>query len=430
MQAYFNELYGDVNYESVAYQLNRKLFAELSAACDQIAGLTLSEVELKKRVAKLGIGAIIQRHTKIDIKMHVFKGGPNAYVYPMVEVRNNPLVYNMWKGFIDTKDVNKLMKVLDNEDMNVGYVDLKNAKVEGAFTKIPTNVYISTGIVTFLTGEELAAVILHEVGHGFTFMQMASTMFLRNYALSAIADEIIKQDDAAHRIVLLRNVNDKFKESKLSPKELEELAAAKKAGEIHYAFLNADIAETRSETGCDFYDLIGAEYLADQFAARMGASTALSTALKKLFDAFGSPESKTYMRWLINFVEIARYLIIMTIPPLAIIMALLVILFGLNPQADIYDKPFDRIKRIRQQLVGELKLITDVEVKRKLLEELKTIDDVMKSLTPFISIIDKLWVILVPSFKKEMRDKSVQKQIEDIAYNELFVHGAKFETLA
>jgi hypothetical protein len=96
-----------------------------------------------------------------------------------------------------------------------------------------------------------------------------------------------------------------------------------------------------------------------------------------------------------------------------------------------YDQPGARFKRVRNQIVENLK---NKELSKddheRLTADMTLIDDVLKDVNDRRQLVGVLWDSLVPSGRKARKQELLQRQLEDLVANDLFVKAAELRQLA
>lgn len=351
----------------------------------------------------------------------------NAYIeFPKV-TRGHPLLMEAWRWERELYKDGEAVVSRAKEFVNVGWVDLEKAQVHGVYRKINSKIVISEGLVMQMTPSEIAAVILHEVGHGFYYFVSIGHMVTRSFALAAIAEATLNISDNNRKVALLSKAR---KDMDLNVLDPEYASQIKSKEELQVVLINCDKQRIRSEYGCDLYDLRGFEYLADQFAARQGASVHLATGLKKLYNVNDSTAFGTFRYIIFELIKLI-YIIFASILTWGALL-IVVILVGVcnNPLTSVYDDPKRRIINIRQQLIEAIKDKTNSKNRKlALLADIDVIDEVMSDMHSRLTWYEFIFVNLVPSNRKEWNQLLLQKELEKLAYNDLFRVSSKLSTL-
>jgi len=273
------------------------------------------------------------------------------------------------------------------------------------------------------TSDETAAIILHEVGHAFTFMEFVSRMMTTNQAIAGLSRFLDGSVTQEKRIVLFARAAD---ELHLDSQKKEALKKCKYPEQISVILLDQAISKSISELGSNIYDFTTCEYLADQFAARQGASSALVSALDKLFVSFGPDYTKVNIGTTIILVYVA--LASIAVPIIGIIF--IAILLTAQLPVDSYDKPETRFLRLKQQVIEQLKNDDiDNEKRSALIEDIDKIDNLIKNMD---YKRNPLWLgrileFVKPGYRPTDKYEKLQSELEKFANNDSFVHAAKLK---
>ena len=366
---------------------------------------------------------------KIDLKFNT------PYPPCMMPIHVNPSSILGDSDFKDyyTKDANKVIKKL--EDNEKTFVDLKNAKVGGAFSTVPSKIYMGFRQLKDmkLTAREVAAVFMHEVGHAFVAYELAFNTIQTNQILLALHKSLVANDQKLFEYSL------KLTEKRLGPtsgvyNELKEETDTT----VVTTVVMAKIQEKRvSELGTAAYDKTTYEALADNFATRMGLGRELVTSLEKINRLYGSPEYSGETRFMYNMIQItvATYLMLIG----ALVGSVLIIISGAPmfflitwavsdgaEYQNVYDKLKIRYKRVREQLISRLKVKSLApELVKNILEDLKVLDKIIDQAGEFSSILNVVGNIIYPSNWVLSSRKNAQRLLEELASNDLFIKAAQ-----
>ena len=378
---------------------------------------------------------------KSVILMDVY--GP-AVELPSVD-RNNILI-NAWRRpYLSSSDG---IKMIHEASRNaVGFVDQATGSIGGVFSKVEHKIHMNEGLfdgsesIKF-TADEFAGILIHELGHIWTFYNYLGCVVTTNHVLQGMSIALSNEGDFKQREKILKMAADELK-----IKDLDTASLAKSTDQkiVEYVFISSAIRETRSELGTPYYDLSQAEQLADEYAARFQAHVALTTALDKI--ERNRAFNISYRSWpmyffmeavkivgvvcsvLINAVSfVAPWVQILASVTRTLLLMLMVIDGRGNGE---YDRPGARFKRIRANIVEQLK---DKSLSKdqitQLREDILEIDNITKMVEDKDQVTNLIWDFLSPSSRRDQAQLRLQRHLEDIANNEVFVHSAALRQLA
>ena len=389
---------------------------------------------LYSRGAEGGLIKIVEKRTKL--KLAKLSGGPPAVYTP--HIHGNHVFLNQefetwaesyFKDYSASSDSDELFKKYKTNKVE-GWVDLKRGQVGGCFCDMNYRMLMPANMIegNEYTAEEVAAIMLHEIGHLFTFVEFASRTATTNQALSLISRQLSKSTDySKNKIVIAKFAQD----IGFTGEEAERLGACKNDEEVSIVFTQAKIETCKRQLGASIYDVSSCEYLADQFATRHGAGVHLTTGLDKLHKSAWSSISTSDRIALtiltgVYLVGVGFYVYTFPIFMLTAIFGLFVV--GPSKENDIYDNPFARMRRIKQQIIERLK-DKDVENDEKdmLLEHISVIDRVMKDYDGQDGL--RWWqtfaYIFRPGYRGAHNMEMLQKDLESMAGNDLFAAAAQ-----
>lgn len=420
-----------LSLESVDFQ-SPVLFKELTAAFDHLRSFKkdqLADHEFVHSITKL-----VQEHTGLKIAFDIGKYDPCVEI-PLIN-KNNVLVNSFIRNLVDSTDG---LKMIDEAGgVCRGTVNIKTGKVSGVFCDVEHTIHLPLTMFTTAqySSEEIAAVTLHEIGHLMVFYEYMTRTVTTNQALAGVVKALDGTDSYEKRVAILTRAKEVLKLKELDAQALAESKNKKIAETV---IITQTVLEAKSELGSNVYDFSSWEYLADQFAARMGAGRYIVTALEKMhrgvLNHISFRSLPAYLAWeawkIVNLV--GSVIIIGQVPQLANLLVYTSILpFLFDAEGDgTYDTPEARFKRVRDQIVANLKdkKLSKDDVLR-LTEDLEAIDKVMEGVHDRRQLLGVIWDFLSPASRNHRNQKLLQKELEDLAVNDLFVKAAQLRQLA
>jgi len=438
-----------ISQEVLHFQENRNLYLTLVGIFKAAVEAKDVSKEATKKLAE-DVQAAIKKHTNLTfvVVMDTSRfSTPNAYaIVPAIHLSSSVMdrAKEHYKAFPELEaEYKKVVETLKLADKSMeGSIDLKNGKVTGLFAKFPFQMVITTclflgdgqqGLIPgfkthlLLTPEEISAVLLHEIGHIFTYLELLYMTTSTNMALDDVVKELKGEKDESVRIKLIEKTKDKLKIKHL---DSASLAKQKKGEVIQSIILDAAVEDTTSLTGSVVYEFRNSEFLADQYAVRQGAGKPLASALEKIevwanYDVAKMKEWRlrhyifSVMGTLLGALGSPAYLMLLAIPGLDMML---------------YDNPKDRLVRIKQQMVNGLKdSELSPESRDDILEDIRTVQECIDrlrdgdSLSPiFMSLYRRM-----TTWRRDQESRvQFQKRLEALASNDLFVAGQQLASLA
>lgn len=425
--------------EAIHFQKNQEFYKELTIAFE----------ELKKKKSKAlrddgeashHISKIIKNHTNLKVAFDISDFGP------MVEVphlnKNHPLIHDVHRDWISSADG---MRMIGEAGSAVkGSVNLATGKVAGVFAEMDNRMYFPTNMIvgTRYTAEELAAICLHEVGHLITYCEYMDRTVTTNQVLAGLAAGLAGAKTPEEREVILVST----KKALHLDIDTGELAKEKDGEVVTYVVISNVAKATADEIGFNIYDLNTWEALADQYAARCGAGRALVTGLDKLYRSFGHISFRTTAGYLamegLKLTLIVGgflgHLIGPGIPTIwlsfmfSAAINLGIALVTMDGMGDgTYDRPGVRLKKLRNEIVQEMKDKTVTkEQGEKLTEDLLAIDEVLKYVNDREQFLGKIWNLFSADSRRRLSQEALTKELEGLASNDLFVSSLKLRQQA
>lgn len=417
--------------EAIGFQSDM-LFRELTATITELRAGQINE----RTINDSPLIALIKKRTGMTVVFDEYKT-LNAYCMIPAVSAQNPIIRKTVAAIVGEKDT--LKAIAKAGGVARGFVDDVNGKVSGFLSEITLHVAVGNPILDGSKGfsaEETAGILLHELGHGFTFLSCIADGIGSNYAIGRAIEECISTEDRKRRIAVIDAAATATGTEITDPATLAE-TASREGFEV--VFANALRTRKRSRYGSPLYDLISAEQLADQFAARHGAGRAVVTGLDRLNRRFGVKSLQNTSTWVMS--ESVRSLFqIFTLVSGTIASPVLggiaLAVFGLtfvfmNPYEDSYDRPVDRFVRIRNDLVAALKDTGLSPLARKTIEaDIATIDGVTQVYKDRDSFYQTVWRWFHPKGAQQVQQKQLLKQVEELLSNDLFLKASQLQTLA
>ena len=415
--------------EAIHFRANLNLFDKLTV----LMGKLRLESDRNSSPIIKEVADLIRKETHLNCTLAIRKNNqPNASVVPPMIEKNHPLIEE-WLRKHSVANAQGIVASKRND--STGYVNLKEGRVYGVYSDIHIDIRINSGTfdnssVAF-TDAEIAALLLHEIGHAFGYFEFLGSAVTRNIALIGVVESIFNsKTDIPHRVELLNEAKHKLR---LNDLNVEVAAEATDKTKLHLLLVDAEARKLRSELGSDFYDLTSFEFIADQYATRQGAGTALVTGLDKIMRSGGDTVYYNSIRFLI--MEVAKTLLFVAVNIFGYGMAAIVsVALGIimNPLTSTYDTPKDRFKRIRQQLTVELASLhesDDRQRKQAIIDDIALIDRVMADMTTRRTLYQYIFTTFVKSHKNDLKQQQLQKDLEAIGHSDLFIASAKLNLL-
>lgn len=412
-----------LSMESIDFQ-SPVLFQELTLLCEEFKKIKRKEArdsEIATRITKA-----IKHHTNVSIRLDV--GDINPCVYPPALDRNNILVNEAYRSWMTNAESRAMIR--DSGGVIRGSVNLNKAWVSGAFAEVVCLMHMPIDMMvgTKYTAEECAAVMLHELGHVFTYFEYITRSTTTNQVMVQMVRQLDNTMGPSEREAILVSVK---KALALNDLDVKQLAKTNDKKVIELVVVQHAVKEVKSQLGgANLYDLNTWEMLSDQFAARMGAQRPLITALDKLMrslgdKAFRSTPMFVALEALKFFTVCAGYYLGGVWGKIVFDIALAAMAMDSDGDGS-YDKPEARLKRIRNQIVEQLKDKTlDKDTQDRLKADIAVVDDVVSKVNDRRQLVGVLYDFILPSARRARTQEVLQKELEELAFNQLFVKSAE-----
>lgn len=371
------------------------------------------------------IAKIIKHHTNMEIDVHIETNGLTSVgpaIMPPDVSKNHPLFNAMRREYFTGQ--NTLNEAAKAGGELRGMVNIKTGRVSGYFASVTGTFYMPASLINNpkFSPEELAAITLHECGHMFTYFEYIARSLTTNYSLLALQESLstVKTPDERETIMVSFG-----KAARIGPEKLEELSKTTNDKVISAVVLTAAAEESYSELGANIYDSTAWEYLSDAYARAYQAGLPLTTALDKLYRANFNISFRSMPVYL--FYEAFKLVAIgLSIWSGGLGLGIALMLFAMDGASEDYDTPEARFKRVKMEIIKDLKNphISKQDAKR-LTDDVAAIDTLLETIHDKRQFIGVLWDWVTVIGQKKVNYINFQKQLEEFASNDLFAKAAQ-----
>jgi len=313
-------------------------------------------------------------------------------------------------------------------------IDLDKVKVTGQFEKVSFYLVLPEADFsgkTGLTPEEITAFILHEVGHAFFSLATLGEYVYLNYYLTDGADVLLGKKPNKYKIDVFDAA---YLKKELPKEEVERLVKDPTEANYRRALLIAHRRSPRthlvSKAGSEKRD----EQLADMFASRMGFSRHLATGFYKLKK---SPSGRFYrgtayhtaieiVKLLFGGFAVAGSLTVPLASPI-LLYAYVAMEFGDSSNGGVYDNDYQRLVKIRQDLIAQLKHASSNPTSRAIIDDdIKVVDNLLKTMKDRTTLVMAMMYLLIPGYRRSRQQLKHEELLESLLNNDLFLQADRF----
>ena len=426
----------NLGLESISFQ-SGAFFRELVEIITKARAGGGKDKKEREEVGKQ-IALCTAKHTNIQTTVEFIDNFNNACIYPKFFTPENVL-YNHSAKEVFKQYYAELANIRAGTTIE-GWVNTANSTVGGEFAKMVHATYYDTSFIFSnkkFSAEGAASIVLHEIGHGFTFFQFLADTVMLNVVLQQTYQELLGAKDEKDIKMIVSRSRKRLKLENASDWSTETYS--KDAGTIINVIATEAVMQRSSEDNKRYYTQNTAEELAEIFAVRHGGAAGL-IEIRQYFASSSDIANMNFCVISSAMVGAAAILVTALVPALApvtgiiALAAISVAAGGLLSASSMpeFTKFSQTIGKIRNQLVERLKqnnLPADV-----LKETLSCIDVAVKAIedTP-----DQNVPMLVAFFNFMRLDKKnaaawreYTDKLEHMATNELFVRAARLVSKA
>jgi len=418
-----------LSQEAIDFQNNPRALEALAEAFTKAMEVPVRD---GRQLDEAGLAKLVFDLTGMKVRFFVFESQSIDAFVLIPAMRNGhswfpsptPQKWASWEALKKLEEVGNMIE---------GEVNLKTGRVSGVFSEIDIDVFFATGWFKLnLTPMERVAILLHELGHPFTYLEYLNETTRTNYAMAAIKEGFAQSEDRTNRYKLVAQLE---KTLNVTLADHNGLVTATDPGVVEVIVVTSVVDRVRSEMGNSTYDNFAMESLADQYASRMGAGAELASALVKISKA-GFARSTASSALLFGYEYFAtmyqvlpRMLVTMLAfslsGPLAVATALGSLLYGKNDLGKYEDLPA-RLAAIERDMIGRLRkgnlpkskveqLVRDLRATRQIIDSTKTEETVVSRIVTFFSL----------RARSQRNAVSAQRELEKLGRSRLFVTAAE-----
>jgi 5-hydroxyisourate hydrolase-like protein (transthyretin family) len=267
----------NIGNESIAFQ-SGAFFRDVTLIVTDLRAMGASTDSMAK--ARERITKCIYDHTGIVVRANDIQNSDDAFIMIPAMSRGNVLNHHEYAKRLETYFRPEILRNYDGLYQK-GWIDPANSRVGGEFSKFIYNMYIGHDFFfgKEFTAEETAGVIIHEVGHAFTFLQfLADTIIVNNVLLRSYQELTNGKPDKKVKLILSKAADD----LEIKNREWIQTVEDDEDGTVAFKVLAAAVQiEPRKMDNKKYFSQFAAEELADIFAARHGAGRAIISMRSK-----------------------------------------------------------------------------------------------------------------------------------------------------
>lgn len=409
--------------EAIAFQRTRPVFKLLTAEIQSLMDKMVSDKETvltDKMLNDSKIGMIMSAASGFEnITLVADKTAPiNAYTH-IITLSKMHVFHNKWQRMcLGSADAYSLYRQTNN--VLTGQIDLETGKVSGDFSKIPLTIGLGNQFLNPKFGfiaAEVAAILLHELGHDFTYCYALHYTCTTNMVLAQAARAIVAEGDVRQKHAIMTDVQNTLG---IRIDNMEELTNYDKYDDYYVTMLGAYRKNVYDALGSASYNSNMSEQMADMYAARHGGGAAIVSGLNRMHKLF---TPSVFERGVMRVQGLLAFVMLSPI----VVPLFLVGIFTNDFVSGTYDLDKDRFIRVRNESIAALKdpdLTSDE--KKTIMSEIDTINEIIKTTDNAWSIAGKVAFLVRSSQRTQARQKNLLQDLEALTNNPLYVAAAKY----
>lgn len=314
-----------------------------------------------------------------------------------------------------------------SKQMPRGSINLKTGKVGGFYSTVIIDIRVTMGLLnnTTLNDDEVAAVILHELGHAFTYFEYLHVVAFGGSILQAAAKDLAGVPDARSRQDIIKTASDMVGIEISDEGILNNQIATE---HVEAVLVKNYLTTFYSATGNVLYDIRTAEQIADQFAVRHGAGRAFASAMAKAFGGLTRKKNE------VVYIALESMKVLLLLSPVGwptIMLGLIGYSLPVHYSNALYDKPYTRLEMLKRYLIENLKDIkregSDDKFIAQVVEDIEAINLMLDNYEERDDIIHLLFTSLPSSRNKLRNQERAANELNKLINNDLTYQAARFE---
>lgn len=349
--------------------------------------------------------------------------------------RTRATLMQHWR--INDPHFNKTVKDLASGKLGdpTGYLNYKKAKASGVFSRYTIEVCCFTGTIEQCSAYEVASIMLHELGHVWTFFEFLGVSMFRNAIISNVTKEFLNTKGEEEKFVFLFNANQAFK-LEIDEDILKDTSKLKDEDAVKVLIGSLDTKYVHDQSFIQ-YNFNTSEVIADQFAIRFGGQLPEVWAQN---EGRASMFNNTFLFWMgVSVAGFVTAVLTMAAAPIVAIIGHFIGMCSVSQALGIfasipmlngwtYDVGIERIIRMRNEMVNRLaKANLSKEDKAKLLAQVEKFTEYCKKNAPKDFLMEKIYAFFSSDYRDQKQKRLFQQTLEELLANDLFVSAAKMK---
>lgn len=352
----------------------------------------------------------------------------NGFAFTPALTKNNVMINSVSQKMGSATAGKSLLK---DKDFDIGQINIAKGTVSGFYSKCPCIVGLTKGMVLSdqFPSEEKVAVLMHEVGHIMAFLETLAYTFSTCFILSNVVSRLTNAKETEK----VKIIKDLEANTGLNVSNKDLLLESDDRDAITVSIFSDIHEESKSEFGSTIYDMRSWESLADQFSSRMGMTVPMARAVSK-FEKMGNWSTQNMTKFTYWISTIVRWVVTAALtvvnPGFSVLLFIELIYLLIDPTKRTYDKPGERLERLRQEVVQQMKKSIILDDHRVALnQDLEIITGLIKDTNDKEDFHEKVWLFFSSDKREQKAKRLLLQDLQTIANNDLFASANLLKTL-
>lgn len=428
-----------ISLEAIKFQTDKRLEKDLVGYLTMMRNANIDQVDAFAATSKELIKAIFF-HLKMPVEFKVVQDGATDYTFavtPPFFTEKSPIVTGPFSNIRNEKLHMGVMKeLLDNPNKILEFgVDFETGKLSGLASQLPSTVFIGQSVLRDgnVTPEWIANTLIHELGHVETMYLSLRYATSSSWAIRYALEALEGTQDQNEFVATVQQIGSSIGAEDLA--RLKDVDQRVQKEMVTAIIMDKFRERTRSEIGTSLADQTSAEALADQFLVRFGNPLAFAQFLDYAIKQGKPAENAALVFSLAMRGTVAAIATLIAGPAIAIAGTVIGAMLGMHwagvaeANNTAYDKPYERAKRMRTELVAAVKETDDAKVRASIVQQIAALDSILPTLKKHEPMMAKVIPLFSSSLRNLRKEQNLVRSLEELFNNPLFLRHVQLSQI-